>query len=49
LIAASWSSASGFATVARAFNFSVHPERIAENFDVFSFDLGSDEMEAIAT
>jgi hypothetical protein len=28
---------------------SVRPERIAENFDAFSFDLGSDDMDAIAT
>lgn len=28
---------------------SVRPERIAENFDIFGFDLSPDEMESIAT
>src|SRR5207249_6756755 len=28
---------------------SVRPERIAENFDIFNFDLSTEEMESIAT
>jgi diketogulonate reductase-like aldo/keto reductase len=28
---------------------SVHAERITENFDIFSFELGSEDMEAIST